>query len=272
MPTVAQASPPPERGSSSELDSHPCPEFEEFKVAIKRSSFDASGRFTHAARSESGNCQISLTVDEPGAGSDGAPTMQLDEVCVVAVIPRRHETGLAIATTRAGQCGGISAQTTITITQPPLGGAVSGASSTGQRSAKAVTTGLDPVSRVMFFHRVSVSWTYMFTDVTEWTWAILRRALPSWKESSRIVDEGDLYDVARREVRVRQEVFWRSPEGFKEAVGVAMDVSITTRSTVVGLPRGAYSCTFWDSDFDGVWNVAGFDLVNLEPVRICVAS
>lgn len=198
--------------------------------------------------------------------------MQLDDVCVVAVIPRRHETGLAIATTRAGQCGGINAQTTITIMLSPLGDAVSGASSTGRRSAKAVTTGLDPVPRVMFFHRVSVSWTYMSTDVTEWTWEILRRMLPSWKESSRIVNEGDLYDVARREVRVWQEVFWRSPEGFKEAVGVAMDVSITTRSAVVGLPRAAYSCTFWDSDFDGVWNIAGFDLVNLEPARICVAS
>lgn len=74
MPAVAQASPPPVRGSSLELDSHPCPVFEEFKVAIKRSSFDASGRFTHAARSESGNCQITLTVGEPGPGSDEAHT------------------------------------------------------------------------------------------------------------------------------------------------------------------------------------------------------
>ena len=252
-------------------DSHPCPTFPAFDVVIGPTSFATAETLSFTATSPSGNCRITTEIPRPVQGTEAAD-MEPGESCVVSMAPSRHETGLMVELTRRGLCEGIEATTTILITPLPPAGGVTGQSGSGRRLAKAVTSGLDPVSAVMFFQRLELSWTYTPDDVTEWTWDITRSALPSWAAASYVIGEGNSYDIVRREVSLWQKAFWRSPDGFEDASGVAMDVSITTRSQVVGLPSGAYSCAFWDSDWTGIWSVLGVKLINLKLAKVCWAS
>lgn len=267
--SVAADKPSKEPPSVEPAPSHPCPQFQSFKVGLSASSWNASKRaYTAAAGSE--GCSVEFEFTPTGATTASKRHAQ----CDMQIEVKSYRNGLSVRTVPQANCPRGERVVHIKIVNRSEGsqaGSDSGSSrssgSSGSRIAMAKAIGFDPVWVSMFNQAIRLSWHYTSTDVQSWTWDGRYRHLPNWYGTS--ITEGDEYSIDLRYVSLWAKIHWEAPDTFKDALFVNMPVDITVYTRVEGHPGGHYSCSFWDSDFQGIELVSGVPIVDLELHRQC---
>ena len=129
--------------------------------------------------------------------------------------------------------------------------------------------GFDPVQRPLWTTVARVSGSYTQTAIIDWSWDALIIETEGWERT--VLSEGSQYNFSANEIQTWAEVHWSS-NIFGEAFGLDLPVTITAKPTVWALPNGAYSCTFWHSEWEGIFSVLGEQLVNVGVLKVCAAQ